>query len=53
MNWWLKGIEEYSHLNYSRLNSSILLGNIDEEVKQMARVEPTYRLYVSSRINRG
>jgi hypothetical protein len=49
-----KGLwEEYSHLNYSRLNGSILSGSIDEEIRQLARLEPTYRLYVSSRIQRG
>jgi len=49
-----KGLwEEYSHLNYSRLNSSILSGKIDEEIKQLARLELTYRLYVSSRLQKG
>jgi hypothetical protein len=45
-----KGLYEDSHLNFSRLNSSILSGSIDEEIKQLTMLEPTYRLYISSRI---
>lgn len=44
---------EYSHINYPKLCASILSGNIDAEIKGMAKVEPAYRFYVSSRINSG
>jgi len=46
-----KGLyEEYSHLKYPKLNSSILSQTIDEEIRQLARIEPTFRLYISNRI---
>jgi len=49
-----KGLyDEYSHLNYSKLNSSILSGCIDRDIIRMAKIEPTYRLYLSSRITKG
>ena len=45
-----KGLwEEFSMLNYMRLNSGVLKGKIDEEIKRMVDVVQDYRLNLSKR----
>jgi len=49
-----KGLyDEMSSLNYYRLSGNILSGKIDDEIKQLVKIEPDYRISVSNRLFEG